>query len=157
MGKAAHAVEQMTREDWDRSHALLAEFWGPEEAQRVGELQHPLFWLHFQSWAFVIREAQEVVAYMVACELPRGEERVAYSHLVAVLPSHRNQGYGRALYAHLEERARARGCVAICAMTSPSNERSITFHRTLGFTATLAEDLWRPGKSRTFFEKPLRY
>ena len=155
MERAAYSVEQMTRKDWDRTHALLAEFWGAEEARRVEELQHPLFWLHFGSWAFVIRDDEEVVAYMVACELPRGEERIAYSHLVSVLPSHRKQGCGRALYAYLEERARARGCVAICAMTSPGNERSIAFHRALGFTATLAEDLWRPGKSRTLFEKRL--
>ncbi|MDX1675583.1 MAG: GNAT family N-acetyltransferase [Longimicrobiales bacterium] len=50
-----------------------------------------------------------------------------------VVPSHRRQGVGRALFDVFEGWARARGCRELASDTWPENAGSIAAHRRLGF------------------------
>ena len=64
-----------------------------------------------------------------------------YIHFVAVRDNARGLGLGRRLYDTFTAAAVARGATGLKALTSPSNERSVAFHRRMGFTEmTLEED-----------------
>ena len=52
---------------------------------------------------------------------------------VRVRPSHQRTGVGRALYAHVEADLVRRGCDFWLSSTEETNDRSLRFHRTLGF------------------------
>ncbi len=52
---------------------------------------------------------------------------------VRVRPSHQRTGVGRALYAHTEADLAARGCDFWLSSTEETNDRSLRFHRALGF------------------------
>ncbi|HEY5624865.1 MAG TPA: GNAT family N-acetyltransferase [Dehalococcoidia bacterium] len=53
---------------------------------------------------------------------------------VRVRPSHQRTGVGRALYAHIEADLIARGCDFWLSSTEETNDRSLRFHRALGFS-----------------------
>jgi ribosomal protein S18 acetylase RimI-like enzyme len=52
---------------------------------------------------------------------------------VRVRPPHQRTGLGRALYAHVEADLAARGCDFWLSSTEETNDRSLRFHRALGF------------------------
>ncbi len=51
-----------------------------------------------------------------------------------LLESHRGQGVGRALLAHVEGRGRDRGCGGIFLQVNKKNTEAIGFYRAMGFT-----------------------
>ncbi len=60
-------------------------------------------------------------------------DRVPLCVFVRVRPSHQRTGVGRALYAHAEADLAARGCDFWLSSTEETNDRSLRFHRALGF------------------------
>ncbi len=60
-------------------------------------------------------------------------DRVPLCVFVRVRPSHQRTGLGRALYAHVEADLVARGCDFWLSSTEETNDRSLRFHRALGF------------------------
>ena len=60
-------------------------------------------------------------------------DRIPYCTLARVKPSHQRQGLGRALYAHIEGDLARRGCEFWLSSTEEDNDRSLRFHRALGF------------------------
>jgi GNAT superfamily N-acetyltransferase len=60
-------------------------------------------------------------------------DRIPLCVFARVRPSHQRLGVGRALYAHVEEDLRARGCEFWLSSTEEDNKRSLRFHRALGF------------------------
>ncbi len=60
-------------------------------------------------------------------------DRVPLCVFVRVRPSHQRTGVGRALYAHVEADLVARGCDFWLSSTEETNDRSLRFHRALGF------------------------
>ena len=85
-----------------------------------------------------------------ALALPR-----AFAHREDVVPA----STGDAVYFNvgpLFVRYPARGAVALKALTSPGNEGSQAFHRSLGFTLTRVEDYGGAGQARMVMRKPLR-
>ena len=60
-------------------------------------------------------------------------DRVPLCVFVRVRPSHQRTGVGRALYAHVEADLVRRGCDFWLSSTEETNDRSLRFHRTLGF------------------------
>ncbi len=60
-------------------------------------------------------------------------DRVPLCVFVRVRPSHQRTGVGRALYAHTEADLARRGCDFWLSSTEENNERSLRFHRALGF------------------------
>ena len=60
-------------------------------------------------------------------------DRVPLCVFVRVRPSHQRTGVGRALYAHVEADLAGRGCEFWLSSTEETNDRSLRFHRALGF------------------------
>ncbi len=60
-------------------------------------------------------------------------DRVPLCVFVRVRPPHQRTGLGRALYAHIEADLVARGCDFWLSSTEETNDRSLRFHRALGF------------------------
>lgn len=72
-------------------------------------------------------------------------------HDLAVLPSHRGRGVGRALLAAVEARARARGCCKITLEVLETNHRARALYASCGLT-----DVGGAGATATrFLAKPL--
>jgi ribosomal protein S18 acetylase RimI-like enzyme len=127
-------------------------FWGDREVPR--QLHHPMFVVEFGDTALVARRADGVVAgYLLGFVAPTGD---GYIHFVAVRDDARGLGIGRTLYQRFEALAADRGAVALKAITSPENEGSLAFHRTLGFTeVTRHEDYAGSGRPRIVMRKHL--
>jgi ribosomal protein S18 acetylase RimI-like enzyme len=71
-------------------------------------------------------------------------------HDIAVAPTHRGRGIGRALIAAAEAEARARGCCKLTLEALEGNAGAITLYRRLGFMAYALD----PAMGRaTLFEK----
>jgi len=60
-------------------------------------------------------------------------DKVPMSTLVRVRPEAQRTGVGAALYAAAEERLREMGCSFWMSSTEEDNERSLLFHKALGF------------------------
>lgn len=128
-------------------------FWGDRDLPRY--LHHPMFFLEFGDTAFVARDpgSGEIAGYLLGFVAPTGD---GYIHFVAVRDDCRTLGLGRALYETFEKAARARGAVALKALTSTENENSMAFHKRVGFTEmTRAEDYGGSGRTRIVMRKPL--
>jgi GNAT superfamily N-acetyltransferase len=60
-------------------------------------------------------------------------DRIPYCMLARVRPPHQRLGVGRALYEHVEAGLRELGATFWLSSTEEQNERSLRFHRALGF------------------------
>ncbi len=60
-------------------------------------------------------------------------DRVPLCVFVRVRPSHQRTGVGRALYAHVEADLARRRCEFWLSSAEETNDRSLRFHRALGF------------------------
>jgi GNAT superfamily N-acetyltransferase/catechol 2,3-dioxygenase-like lactoylglutathione lyase family enzyme len=145
-----------SKRDYDQIVSELPAFWGDD---RMRALHHPMLLNEFGDWAHVIREGEQVVAYLFGFVAPGP---LAYIHLVGVRESHRHRGLARRLYDHFTARAVARGCRQLRAITSLQNTGSIQFHRSLGFEPTgepgaggvpVVKDYGGPGVDRVVLEK----
>lgn len=146
-----------SKRDYDQIVSDLAAFWGDD---RMRALHHPMFLNEFGDCAHVIREGEQVVAYLFGFVAPGP---LAYIHLVGVRLSHRHKGLARRLYDHFTAQAVARGCRQLRAITSPQNTGSIRFHRSLGFAPVgepgadggvpVVKDYGGPGVDRVVLEK----
>jgi ribosomal protein S18 acetylase RimI-like enzyme len=126
-------------------------FWGDRE--RLRPLHHPMFVVEFSDTALAARRPDgQVLGYLLGFVAPT---RDGYIHLVAVRDDARGLGLGRRLYDTFTELAVARGAVALKALTSPENEGSQAFHRSLGFTLTRADDYGGAGRTRVVMRKHL--
>jgi ribosomal protein S18 acetylase RimI-like enzyme len=128
-------------------------FWGDRDLPRY--MHHPIFFLEFGDTAFVARNLGngEIAGYLLGFVAPAGE---GYIHFVAVRDDSRTLGLGRMLYESFEKAARQRGAVALKAITNPENERSVAFHKRLGFTEMdRVEDYGGGGRTRIVMRKPL--
>lgn len=140
-------VGRATIEDLAAVTNEQSEFWGKRD---VSHLHHPMLVHEFGQTSVVIRSPDgPIVAYLFG--FVTLDERIAYAHLVAVRSSHRRRGLGRELYANFEALARERDAVALKAYTRPENTRSISFHRSIGMSATETADYAGPGESRVVF------
>ena len=145
------------KRDYDQIVSELAAFWGDD---RMRALHHPMFLNEFGDCAHVVRESEQVVAYLFGFVAPGP---LAYIHLVGVRDTHRHRGLARRLYDHFTERAVAQGCRQLRAITSPQNTGSIRFHRSLGFVPVgepgadggvpVVKDYGGPGVDRVVLEK----
>ncbi len=128
-------------------------FWGDRDGPR--SLHHPMFFLEFRDTAFIARDLGngEIAGYLLGFVAPTGD---GYVHFVAVRDDFRTLGLGRALYESFEKAARAYGAVTLKAITSPENERSVAFHKRVGFTEIArVEDYGGSGRTRIVMRKPL--
>lgn len=123
-------ISQMTKQDYDFILQHFDRFWpGRADLRRI---MHPIFLYQFGDTAFVIRQEGDVVAYLLGFVSPQNPPE-GYIHMVASREDRKGKGLGSALYRHFESVARARGAVALRAITSPANAGSVAFHRRMGF------------------------
>lgn len=149
-----------TKTDYDQILSNIEEFWGSD---RTVSLHHPMFLYEFGNSAFVLKNGGEVAAYLFG--FIAQTRMTAYVHLVGVRSAYRRRGLARRLYDHFGEFARGRDCTELKAVTTPGNEASIAFHRSLGMDLVgqasqhgvpVVKDYAGPGQDRVVFRKNLR-
>ena len=89
-----------------------------------------LFFVHFRDTSFVVDDDGEIAGFLCGFRSQTHADE-AYIHFVGVDPDRRGAGVARALYERFFEAVAPRTIVR--AVTSPVNERSVAFHRALGF------------------------
>jgi len=83
------------------------------------------------------------------------EGEVGYVHLVGVREGRRRHGLATRLWTEFERIARDRGAHTLKAITTPANEMSIGFHRSMGMAVERVADYAGPGHDRIVFTREL--
>jgi predicted GNAT superfamily acetyltransferase len=133
LGRATNPVSEFTRrtavaEDYDTIAAVVDEWWGRPILTALPRL----FLDHFHRTSFVVEDEAGLGAFLVGFLSPSQPEH-AYIHFVGVRPDLRSAGLARRMYEDFFDVARADGRITVAAITSPVNERSVAFHRHMGF------------------------
>jgi ribosomal protein S18 acetylase RimI-like enzyme len=107
--------------------AVIDDWWG---GRAMAAMLPKLFFVHFRQTSFVAEQDGRVVAFLCGFRSQTHDDE-AYVHFVGVDPSLRGSGLGRELYERFFAAVVPRTVVR--AVTAPVNERSVAFHRALGF------------------------
>jgi ribosomal protein S18 acetylase RimI-like enzyme len=113
--------------DYPRLIAVVDDWWG---GRSMSGMLPKLFFVHFRDTSFVSEEDDELAGFLCGFRSQTYEQE-AYVHFVGVDPGRRGAGLGRDLYERFFAAVAPRTIVR--AVTSPVNERSVAFHRALGF------------------------
>lgn len=153
-------ISRCSIDDFNRIKAGISSFWGSD---RTLYLHHPMLIYEFGNTAFVVKDGEEIAAYLFG--FFSQTENAAYVHLVAVREAYKRRGLGLLLYRHFMQLARQHGCIKLKAITTPDNVRSIAFHtKAAGMQMTgsashgavpVVPDYSGPGQDRVVFEKLL--
>jgi ribosomal protein S18 acetylase RimI-like enzyme len=136
--------------DYGRVIEVIDQWWG---GRAMAAMLPKLFFVHFRDTSFVA-EADEGLAGFLCGFRSQTYDDEAYIHFVGVDPDRRAAGLGRALYERFFEAIAPRTVVR--AVTSPVNERSVAFHRALGFEVErVDEDYDGRGEARVLLRKDL--
>ena len=145
----------MIRHAEPRDHAavigVIDEWWG---GRSMAAMLPKLFFVHFRETSFVAEEGGRVTGFLCGFRSQTFPDE-AYIHFVGVAPEKRGGGLGRELYERFFAAVAPRTVVR--AVTSPVNERSVAFHRALGFEVErVDEDYDGRGEARVLFRKALQ-
>jgi L-amino acid N-acyltransferase YncA len=152
-------ITPCTKADFDQIITDIADFWGNE---RTKSLHNPIYFYEFGNTAYVAKEGDRVIGYLFG--LLSQTSPVAYVKFIGVRQSHRRKGIGRCLYEHFIVFTKAKGCQELKAITSPTNEGSLAFHRRLGMELLgepneegipIIRDYGGPGINRVVFRKQI--
>lgn len=136
--------------DYPRVIGVVDDWWG---GRRMAPMLPKLFFVHFRDTSFVAEEEARLVGFLCGFRSQTFEEE-AYIHFVGVDPAARGGGVARTLYERFFEAVSPRTVVR--AVTSPANERSIAFHRALGFDVSQVDEEYDGrGEARVLLEKRL--
>lgn len=136
--------------DYARVIAVVDQWWG---GRAMAAMLPKLFFVHFRDTSFVVEDDGELVGFLCGFRSQTHEDE-AYIHFVGVDPSRRGDGVGRRLYERFFAAVAPRTIVR--AVTSPVNERSVAFHRALGFDVErIDEDYDGAGEPRVLLVKRL--
>lgn len=113
----------------------IEDFWG---SNRTLSYHHPMFINEFGNTAFVIKDKDKVIAYLFGFVSQTAQ--TGYIHLVGVRSGHQKKGLGKLLYEYFIEYLRSIGIQNLKAITTPTNERSINFHLSIGMEMTGVEN-----------------
>ncbi len=112
-----------------------------------------LFFVHFRDTSFIAEVDGGLAGFLCGFRSQTHPDE-AYIHFVGVDPARRGDGLGRALYERFFAAVAPRTVVR--AVTSPVNERSVAFHRALGFEVeNIDEDYDGTGEARVLLLKHL--
>ena len=121
--------------DYGRVIGVVNTWWGGRE---MAPMLPKLFFVHFRDTSFVADgDGGELAGFLCGFRSQTFDEE-AYVHFMGVSPAARGSGLGRALYERFFDAVRPRTVVR--AVTSPVNERSVAFHRALGFEVERVDD-----------------
>ncbi len=140
----------ITHADFLEIVSVIDHWWGgPTSA-----LAHPLFFHELGSNALIAEENGRMAGFLLGF-VAEGSPRVGYIHLVGIDPTFRRRGVGKTLYEEFALRARTHGAATLKAITTPGNQGSHEFHKSLGFRVDLVDDYAGPGRSRYVFTRAL--
>jgi predicted GNAT superfamily acetyltransferase len=122
--------------DYARVNAVIDEWWG---GRQMAAMLPKLFFVHFRDTSFIAEDDGALAGFLVGFKSPAFEDE-AYVHFVGVDPSRRGSGLGRLLYERFFAAVAPRSIVR--AVTSPVNERSVAFHRALGFEVERVDEAY---------------
>ena len=117
-------IEKGTMADYNEIVRDIVDFWGSD---RTLSVHHPYLIHEFGNTAFVIRDQQQVIAYLFG--FYSQTENLAYVHLLGVREKYQRQGLGELLYENFINIAKAKGIARIKAITGATNTKSISFHK----------------------------
>src|SRR5437762_10959118 len=89
-------ITSCTKADYDQIVTHIQEFWGSD---RTLNLHHPMFVYEFGNSAYIIKDGNQVAAYLFG--FISQTEPTAYVHLVGVREPYRQRGLARRLYDHV--------------------------------------------------------
>ena len=139
--------------DYGRVIGRVNAWWGGRD---MAPMLPRLFFVHFEGTSYVVDDEDGQLAAFLIGFLSQTRDDEAYIHFVGVSPEHRGAGLGRILYERFFEDVRSRGRTIVRCVTSPVNEGSIAFHRSLGFEVENSPtDYDGPGEDRVLFVKRL--
>ena len=129
--------------DYARVIPVVDEWWG---GRPMAAMLPKLFFVHFRDTSFVAEDDGALAGFLCGFRSQTFDDE-AYIHFVGVDPAYRGGGLGRALYERFFAAVAPRSVVR--AVTSPANERSLAFHRALGFEVErIDEDYDGQGRAR---------
>ncbi|WP_308798831.1 GNAT family N-acetyltransferase [Agromyces silvae] len=132
---AGMTLRRPDAEDHASVVAVIPEWWGLPAGTRLTALLPRLFFQHFSDRSFLAEDASGLAAFLIGFH-SSAQPEVAYIHFVGVRPDVREAGLARTLYEAFFAEAVAAGRRRVDAITGPSNRRSQSFHRSMGFEAT---------------------
>jgi ribosomal protein S18 acetylase RimI-like enzyme len=136
--------------DYAEVIGVVDEWWG---GRAMAAMLPKLFFVHFRDTSFVAEEDGRVVGFLCGFRSQTYDDE-AYIHFVGVDPAQRGSGLGRELYERFFAAVAPRSVVR--AVTSPLNERSLAFHRALGFDLERVDDDYDGrGESRALLVRTL--
>jgi ribosomal protein S18 acetylase RimI-like enzyme len=136
--------------DYGAVIGVVDQWWG---GRSMAAMLPKLFFVHFRDTSFVLDDDGEIAAFLCGF-LSQTHSDEAYIHFVGVDPERRGAGIARALYERFFEAVAPRTIVR--AVTAPVNERSVAFHRALGFEVErVDEDYDGHGEARVLLVKHL--
>ncbi|NUR76181.1 MAG: GNAT family N-acetyltransferase [Thermoleophilia bacterium] len=113
--------------DYGRVIDVIDAWWG---GRQMSAMLPKLFFVHFRDTSFVAEDDGELAGFLCGFRSQTYADE-AYVHFVGVDPARRGSGLGRELYERFFQAVAPRSIVR--AVTSPVNERSVEFHRAIGF------------------------
>ena len=136
--------------DYAQAIGVVDEWWG---GRSMAAMLPKLFFVHFRDTSFVAEDEGRVVAVLCGFRSQTFDDE-AYIHFVGIDPAYRGTGLGRELYERFFAAVAPRTTVR--AVTSPVNERSVAFHRALGFEIERVDDDYDgKGETRVLLSKRL--
>jgi ribosomal protein S18 acetylase RimI-like enzyme len=137
--------------DYARVIGVVDDWWG---GRRMAPMLPKLFFVHFRDTSFVAEEeGGRIVGFLCGFRSQTFADE-AYIHFVGVDPEARGGGVARTLYERFFAAVEPRAVVR--AVTSPANERSIAFHRALGFDVSRVDESYDgAGEARVLLERRL--
>jgi ribosomal protein S18 acetylase RimI-like enzyme len=137
--------------DYARVIGVMDQWWG---GRSMAAMLPKLFFVHFRDTSFVVDADGEIAGFLCGFRSQTHDDE-AYIHFVGVDPDRRGGGIARSLYERFFEAVAPRTIVR--AVTSPANERSVAFHRALGFEVErIDEDYDGRGEARVLLVRRLR-
>jgi len=133
-------IARMTIGDYRFIKEHVDDWWG----RPVRQLLLPLFFHQLGRWSYVASCGSEVIGFILGFRAQRNPLE-AYIHMVGVHPRYRRMGIASNLYLLFFSSAVLAGCGLVKAITTPANQASIFFHRSLGFRTVGA--IWDAGKN----------
>src|SRR2546430_15518136 len=107
-------ITSCTKADYDQIVTHIQEFWGSD---RTLNLHHPMFVYEFGNSAYIIKDGNQVAAYLfgfISQTVP-----TAYGHLVGVREPYRRRGLARRLYHPFLGLGLIPGSTELKAITKP--------------------------------------
>ena len=121
------SIRHAEPEDFLAVQAVIDEWWG---GRQMAAMLPKLFFVHFRDTSFVAERGGRIVGFLCGFRSQTFADE-AYVHFVGVDPAERGSGLGRLLYERFF--AAVAPQTTVRAVTSTVNERSVAFHRAIGF------------------------